>query len=230
MRIISRAHARGSRGLLLAVLALGGVLICGVSAGAAEDKPWSLMGGYAVEEGAFFDGTYHFNPAWQLNLSRLDRRLQMRASYLPVPNLALEAGYDLTKEQYLAGLKYRRRLGENIAVLAKATGYRRREVNKYSLDYQGDLEIGIGGDNLAFAGIRGEYIPGTAHDPEIYIRMDFNWYFGENWRLRFEPLILVEGRIDHQTTVSRKWENGTEAGLYFKNDEFLWDAGIFVKM
>ncbi|NLY88544.1 MAG: hypothetical protein GX085_02845 [Firmicutes bacterium] len=232
MRIAYHHNNWVYRGLFLAVLALGGLFFGGVSAGAVEDKPWSLMGGYAVEEGALFDGTYNLSPAWQLNLSRLEERLQLRAVYLPTPNWSLQAGYDFTKEQYLAGLKYRGELGENTAFLAKATGYRRRDVNEYLLDYQCDLEIGVNleHDHLVFAGIRGEYIPGKPHDPEIYIRLDLNWNFGRDWHLRLEPLVLVEGRIDHRTTLSRKWPNGTEAGIYCKNEEFRWDAGIFVKL
>lgn len=257
MRIIFHHHPWVYRGLFLTVLALGGILLSGVSAGAesagamsaeaettsvetapagtdsailAENRPWSLMGGYAVEEGALFDGTYSFSPAWQLNLSRREERLQLRAAYLPVPNLSLQAGYDFTTEQYLAGLKYRGEMGENTAFLAKATGYRQQDVDEYFLDYQFDLEIGIHHGHLVFAGIRGEYIPEKPHDPEIYVRMDLNWDFGRNWHLRLEPLVLVEGRVDHRTTLSRKWSNGTEIGIYCKNEDLRWDGGIFVKL
>lgn len=256
MRIISRHRHWFYRGLLLAALALGGILLNGASvvaesAGAAsagtaetasaetvetaaeaegEKKPFSLMAGYAMEEGVLFDGTYRLSPAWQLHLSRLEERLQFRAAFLPTPNLSLQAGYDLTNERYLAGLKYRAPLGENTAFLAEGTGYRRRDVDEYFLEYQCDLEIGVGNNNLVFAGIRGEYLPGTAHDPEIYIKVDFNWDFGKSWRLRLEPLILVEGRIDHRTTLSKKWPNGVEAGIYCQNNEFIWDGGIFLKL
>lgn len=196
----------------------------------AADRPFSILGGYAVEEGVFFDGTYRLSPAWQMHLSRLEERLQFRAAYLPAPNLSLQAGYDFTNKRYLAGLKYRAQLGENTAFLAEGAGYRHLNANKYFLEYQCDLEIGIGNNNLVFAGIRGEYLPGTAHDPEIYVKLDLNWDFAEKWHLRIEPLVLVEGRIDHRTTLSRKWPNGTEAGIYFKNEELRWDGGIFLKL
>lgn len=233
MQTVFHHRLRVYRGLLLTVLALGGLLLGAVSAG-AEEKSWSLMGGYAKEEGTFFNGTYRLSPSWQLNLRRLEERLQFRAAYLPVPNLSLQAGYDFTNGQYLAGLTYRHQLGENTAFLADATGYRRRDVNEYLLEYQCDLEIGVSEDfnHLVFAGIRGEYIPGKPHEPEIYVKIDANWYFGKNknWHIHLEPLVLVEGRIDYKTAVSWRWPGGTEVGVYYKNEELLWDAGIFFKL
>jgi hypothetical protein len=238
VRIVFHHRLRVYQGLILAALVLGGLLLGGISVWAAEDEPedkpdykrGSLMAGYAMEEGAVFDGTFRFSPSWQLNLSRLEERLQLRAAYLPVPNLSLQAGYDFTTEEYLAGMKYRGVLGENTAFLADATGYYRQEVNEYLLDYQCDLEIGIGKGHFVFAGIRGEFIPNIEHDPEIYIKVDLNWDFGRNWHLRLEPLVLVEGRIEHKTTLSRKWANGVEAGIYCKNEELRWDAGIFIEL
>lgn len=220
-----------SRIFLLSLLILGGLLCVAAPAGAKEDKPYSIRGSYSLLEDFSFEVSRRFDPSFYLNLSFSDLCWRLQAEFLPVPALALKAGYDVTGEKYLAGLEHRWRLGENIMLLSAVDYYQPREGEEYSLDYQSCFQIGIGGDNLVYAGVQGEYIPEADHNPEFFIQLDLNWYFRRGWHLRFEPTIMVEGDFYHRLTLNREWDNGIEGGFFIgQNREYYWDAGIFINL
>lgn len=220
-----------SRILLPAVLILGGVFLAAAPAGAGEDKSYAVRGSYSLLEDFSLEGDYRFDPSFYLNFSFLDKHWRLQAKYLPVPALALKAGYDATDGKYLAGLEHQWRLGENIMLLSEVTGFKPREGDEYSLDYQSRFRIGIGGDNLVYAGIKGDYIPEVEHDPEFFVQLDLNWYFRHGWRLRFEPYIMVEGDFHHRISLDRKWDNGIKGGIFIgQNEEYYWDAGLFINL
>lgn len=225
-----------SRLIWLAVLILGGSLFVAAPAGAKEEKAYSLRASYSLLEEFGFELSRRFNPSFYLNLGFSDQRWRLQAEFLPVPAWTFKAGYDVTDEKYLAGLEHRWRLGENITLLSALDYFRLREGEGSSLDYRSCFQIGIGGDNLVYAGVQGEYVPPAVnnpavHNPEFFIQLDLNWYFRRGWHLRFEPTIMVEGDFYHRLTLDRKWENGITGGLYIgQNRDYYWDAGLFIHL
>lgn len=194
----------------------------------AETKPFSVTGSYSVQENARFSGEYR-NGWFGMNLDVEEDRWRFLAGLRLQPNWELKGGYDFTQESYLARLNHKGKIGENLLLSYELTGFWPRLTGKNYWEYEGRLNIGMGEDNLIAPGIKGRYEQGVSSDPELYLLLDLNWHFANDWRLRFEPVILVEGGLYHRTTITKELENGVKTGIFFgQNEEYKWDIGAFI--
>lgn len=194
------------------------------------DRAFSLEGSYSLRDKLGFSGEYQLN-RYSMGLSYEQERWRARAGMRLFPSLKVSAGFDFTQDSYLAGIDHQWKIGDNLAITTEATGFwpRNFQSREASCEYDTRLTIGLGEDSSVAPGLRGTYLSGSGHEPEFYLLFDFNWYFSNDLQLKIEPLILVEGGFNHQTTLTKRFDTGWKTGIFFgqPKDE-QWEIGAFV--
>jgi len=214
--------------VLVVILVLAGGFSRPGSVLGTDTKPFSVEGSYSVQEKAGFKGEYRLD-RFSMGLRYDEERWRAAAGIRLVPGLKLEVGFDLTQDSYMAGFNHRWRIGENLLACTEVTGFWPRKYGRTYYDYDTRLDIGIGEDNTVSPGLRGDYEPGSGHNPELYLLFNFNWYLRNDLHLKFEPLILVEGGFNHRTTLTKKFGNKWKTGFFFgQNRDYKWDIGAFI--
>jgi hypothetical protein len=221
---------------LICLIILGTVLGSGLSAAGAT--PWSGSASYSIQGKAQFQVGYQVNDLFGFGLgygevasgALAGNRWRGQINMTPLETMAFQAGYDLTGNNYFLGGQAEFPLNQNLAVASELdVVIPARDGAKY-LDYRLGLQIGIGYQHYLFAGGQGLYQVGTPHEPELFVELDLNWQLAQNWGIRLQPHVGVEGEFSHRTTVTKEWANNLETGLFVgKNTEGRWDVGLFAR-
>lgn len=220
--------------LILISLIVAGGLFSSRAPVYGGDDPFTISGSYSLQEQAQIQGNYQFNQNFAVDFGyqRVGQylsgnRWQGRMVFTPVTGLDLKTGYDFTEKNFLLGLDTQLPLGRNLRLVSDLETLFSGAEGRNFLDYYCGLMIGIGIEHYIVAGARGLYEFGIPSEPELFLQLDLNWYLPKDFKIRFQPLVGVEGEFCHQTTLLKKWENGLETGVYVgQKEDHSWNFGV----
>ncbi|HEY8393117.1 MAG TPA: hypothetical protein VIL83_10385 [Capillibacterium sp.] len=212
-------------------------MVFGVGLPAAGATPWSGTASYSTQGQAQFQVGYQVNDRLALGFGYGEltgnvltgNRWLSEFRWTPKETMALQAGYDLTGNHYFLGGQAQLPLNQNLTFVSGLKTVLPAQGSSKYVDYRLGLQIGIGYHHYLFAGGQGQFQTGVEHEPELFVELDLNWSFPQNWAVRFEPHVGVEGDFSHKTTVTKGWANEMETGLFVGQDaQGHWDVGLFV--
>lgn len=221
---------------LMVISILGMVFVAGLPVAGAT--PWSGTASYSLQGKAQFQVGYQVNDLFAFDFGYRElagealtgNRWLGQIRWTPVETMAFHAGYDLTGDHYLLGGRAQLPLNPNLTLVSGLNKMLPAEGGSKYLDYRLGLQIGIGYHHYLFAGGQGLYQVGADHEPELFVELDLNWFLPQNWAVRVQPHVGVEGDFSHQTTVTKEWTNKLETGLFVGQDtKGRWDLGLFVR-
>lgn len=213
-------------------------LVFGLGLPAAGATPWSGTASYSSQRKAQFQVGYQLNDQFVLDFGYRELSEQTLTGnrwlgelrWTPKETVALQAGYDLTGDHYYLGGQAQFPLNQNLTFGSGLKAILPAQGDAKYMDYRLGLQIGIGYHHYLFAGGQGEFQTGAQHEPELFVELDLNWFFPQNWAVRFTPHVGVEGDFSHQTTVTKEWANQLKTGLFVGQDtQGRWDVGLFVR-
>jgi len=212
--------------------------VFGAGRPAAGATPWYGTASYSLQGQAQFQVGYQVNDLFAFDLGYREltggalagNRWLGEIRLTPKETMAFHAGYDLTGKHYFLGGRAQMPLNQNLTFVSGLDTIIPAKGGSKYLDYRLGLQIGIGYHHYLFAGGEGLYQAGADHEPKLFVELDLNWFLPQNWAVRVQPHVGVEGEFSHQTTVTKEWANNLETGLFVGQDtEGRWDAGLFIR-